>query len=323
MPVVFRRSVAVGRRLAVLGIAAVLVAGCSSASKVEPSASAGTGVLQIVWHPGIFVALTYSLNCDPASGTLIDPGGVCAEISRNLSMVGSPEPTEEGPRCMEPTSSVKISGVYDRREVNVRFSRCGDPDMGGWERVLPTETLSEVSIDRGIGPFRLGESESAARALLAARAPIGKAGGLDVYKPEGGPDGLISVSCGDRLHPDHLIMAFRYDSARGLVTVIGNLEDLRLDGYTVAAGGGGLTVRKRTRTTGFTSLARTAQQLDSRHLRRAGSPRRSSPERRPHSAGHDRPSSSAAPARDRDQRADLCLRRRRSTTPRMGRLAMR
>ena len=137
---------------------------------------------------------------------------------------------------MEPTSLLKVSGVYDRREVNVGFSRCGDPDMGGWERLLPTETLSEVSIDRGIGPFRLGESESAARALLAARAPIGTAGGIDVYKPEGGSDGLISVSCGDRLHQDHLIMAFRYDSARGLVTVIGNLETLRLDAYTMRVG---------------------------------------------------------------------------------------
>ena len=86
------------------------------------------------------------------------------------------------------------------------------------------KTLSEVSINHGIGPFTLGESESAVQGLLSGGAPIGTAGGLDVYKPSGGLAGLISASCSRSGPQDRLIMAFRYDSAGGLVTVIGDLR---------------------------------------------------------------------------------------------------
>ena len=95
--------------------------------------------------------------------------------------------------CLEAGASVSISGVYDGQEVDVGFIECADVELAGGRLSCQTEkTLSAVSLDHGIGLFTLGESESAVRACWQAAAPIGTAGGLDVYKPTGGLRGLIS-----------------------------------------------------------------------------------------------------------------------------------
>ena len=160
--------------------------GCSDVCSPDPS-----------WHPVEFVTLSYSLNCDPTSGTLIDPGAACAAIAQNPNMFVARPPVG----CLELGASFSISGVYDGRDVDVGFTECADVELGGWASFLPTEkTLSEVSINHGIGPFTLGESESAAQGLVSAGAAIGTAGGLDVYKPSGGLPGLVSGAVAGPVH---------------------------------------------------------------------------------------------------------------------------
>ena len=169
--------------LAILGVAAVPAV--SYPARGEKHHAAGKAALQIRVYPAQLpgsqgLALQYSLNCDPTSGTMIDPAAACAALRRNPSMLSTRIPSGRR-RCKESPRSLSVTGVYARRQVNVDISECGDVDLGGWSRFLPEEDLDDVSIDHGIGPFTLGEQASSLRALLAS-APNGTAGGLDVRR---------------------------------------------------------------------------------------------------------------------------------------------
>ena len=185
--------------------------------------------LQIEYLTG-FGELHYIVHCDPASGTLPDIQVACAEIARYPGMVrkgayGSHD-------CPSGQPIIRVSDEYDRRPVNVSFSRCkyGDTYQGRWQHFLPTEKQeNEVRIDRATGPFALGETQASVDALLA-RPPAETAGGLYVYQPWG-----FSASCEDTTgNAANSILAMRYDSEGRLITVIDDQDWLTLGGDEVA-----------------------------------------------------------------------------------------
>ena len=178
-----------------------------------------------------FSELNYSLNCDPPSGTIVDPAEVCALIAREPGMVFA---KRYGDHSCPPSSSLSVSGEYDGRPVKVGFSPCAfGPDyQGSWERFLPTEAQeNEVSVDRAIGPFALRDTRSSVEGLLA-RAPAATAGGLYVYHPWD----FLSASCGglNGSTPDP-ILAIRYNSEGRVVTLIGDQHTLTIEGDDVSS----------------------------------------------------------------------------------------
>ena len=193
----------------------------TGAGTPEPSDS---GTLKIVYHVESFPALSYSLSCNPTSGTVIEPVAACEEISRNPSMRGLPPPYGDH-SCPSGEPSVKVSGEYDQQDVKVSFSPCayGDEGQPLWEKFLPTESqLNAVTPDRAIGPFTLGEEESTLNALLGE--PSGTAGGLDVYKA--GDE--FDRACEGPAISGQTLMAIRYDSAGKAVTIAANTGELTL-----------------------------------------------------------------------------------------------
>lgn len=222
-------------------LAAVAAASVLSASGV-PAASTRLGhragarsapkaALHVVLYHEESGALSYTLNCNPASGTLIDPRVACEAITKNPSMVFAI--TKPVAMCSPPpgvASGVSVSGVYDRRKVKVDLGTCtqghGAVEVS-WQRFLPTEKqLDEISIDHGIGPLALGGSESAVGTLLVASPPA-TIEGLAVYEPRPGD----VTSCGGESKGERWIMALRYESG-DLETMIEN-RTLSIDGEQV------------------------------------------------------------------------------------------
>jgi hypothetical protein len=203
--------------------------------KGSASGSAGKDALKIVWDADEgFSELNYTMNCDPASGTLPDPVAACAEISRHPGMVV--EGAHVGGGSCPPSSSLSVSGEYEGRAVEAEFSPCGAGSyhyQQAWEHLLPTgRQENEVSIDRAVGPFALGETRSSVEALLA-RAPAGIAGGLYLYHPWD----FRSARCGRDLSGGEPapVLALRYDRAGHAVTVIGDQNLLTMDGQEVSS----------------------------------------------------------------------------------------
>ena len=233
----------------------------------EPSP---TVALQIVWYPFDFVPLTYSLNCDPISGTLIDPSAACAEIARNPSMLAAPTEAE-GEDCEDRDASVSVTGVYDQQKV-AGGSSCSSL---GSLAALPAErrtarTGQPGPWDRG---FHAWQKRIGCTGFIGRQLPR-TAGGLDVYEPTGGLPGLEAVEC--RKDSDTLIMAFRYKRTSGLVTMMANLPELALGGEAWGTQQVETRMRRRRRSGGTRSasqLGSTTRQLASCHLRGPGSPR--------------------------------------------------
>jgi hypothetical protein len=125
-----------------------------------------------------------------------------------------------------------VSGEYDGRPVKVGFSPCAfGPDyQGSWERFLPTEAQeNEVSVDRAIGPFALGDTGSSVQALLA-RTPAATAGGLYIYHPWD----FLSSACGRTSDGEPSpTLAMRYDGAGRVMTVIADQNTLAVEGREV------------------------------------------------------------------------------------------
>ena len=194
-----------------------------------PSAADGGTALQIVYtNREGFSDLTYTLTCDPASGTIAEPAAVCAQIASQPEMVFA-EPY--GDHSCPPSSALSVSGEYGGRAVKVTFSPCAfGPDyQGSWERFLPTEAeQNEIGIDRAVGPFALGETQSSVEALLA-RPPAGTPNGLYVYHPWN----FVTSSCARSSSGAHPILAIRYNSEGRVETVIGNQNTLAIQGQKV------------------------------------------------------------------------------------------
>jgi hypothetical protein len=189
--------------------------------------------LKIVWHAyDGFAGLTYTLNCDPASGTLPDPAAACAEISRYPGMVF--EGASYAGSCGQgpPSSGLSVSGKYEARRVKVEFFTCseGDAYEANWKHVLPTEKQeNEVGIDRAIGPFALGATRASVEALLSS-FPAASAGNLAVYHPwESG-----SSACGvPRDGEPSPILAIGYDGKGRVTTLIADQNRLAIGGRAV------------------------------------------------------------------------------------------
>jgi hypothetical protein len=236
---------------------------CLRACKTPHSA---TAALQIEYLTR-FGELHYIVKCDPASGTIADTEAACSEIARYPGMVrkgayGSHD-------CPPGEPIIRVSGQYDRRPVNVLFSRCkyGDTYQGRWQHLLPTQQQeNEVRIDLATGPFALGDTKSSVDARLA-RTPAGTAGGLYVYQPWG-----FSASCegtaGSTANP---ILAMRYDSAGRLIAVIDDQDTLTLGGEEVSNLVGRCHGRQETELLSWSPVTCGGQEARADHPLNAGS----------------------------------------------------
>ena len=182
-----------------------------------------SGVLHIAWDAGEEgIGLSYSLSCNPTSGTFADPVAVCADIAQDPNMVF--ERPAAGHSCPAGLDFVEVSGEYDGLAVKLTESPCGaDGALGVWASFLPSVLQEDaVSVDHGIGPFTLGEEESSAATLLGH--PSGAAGGLNVYYRES----VGSTNCDGKKIGLETVMAIRYDSAGHALTIIANRSELRV-----------------------------------------------------------------------------------------------
>jgi hypothetical protein len=103
-------------------------ANCKKPNSTETQPNSSKTALKIVRHPyDGFAELTYTLNCDPASGTLLDPAAACAEISRYPGMVFEGA-LYAGSCGVGTTAGLSVTGEYEGRPVNVEFFTCSERD---------------------------------------------------------------------------------------------------------------------------------------------------------------------------------------------------
>ena len=195
-----------------------------STGRTDPGSSRAVALEIIYTQPTGFGQETYSLACDPASGSMPNPRAVCSAISRNPGMVLS------GPgrdHSCPPEAYVHVRGTFRRRHVDVTFSYClarqGDY-TSRWLALLPTTAQEDrVRLDRGLGPLHLGEAASAVHALLG-RANT-KSSGIDVY-PLGRSGFVTTVP---------IVFGVGYGHGGRIVTLISNSVGLTIYGHGVAA----------------------------------------------------------------------------------------
>jgi hypothetical protein len=204
--------------------------GASAAAALESSPSS-TSSLKIVYRASDFgrTSLTFSLRCDPASGTLARVSAACAAIALNPGMIPGLPVSTTPVHCSLPADSkppppafsVAVTGTYSGQPVVAEA--CFDEEA--WLPFLPTaEELDQVSIDRGIGPVSLGEPAAAVRYLLGA--PQRQSHGLQIYGSGLVEQGTLGVPT---------IFAIGYGPSGKVTTVIDNDLSLRVEGVSPTA----------------------------------------------------------------------------------------
>jgi hypothetical protein len=251
--VVVRRS---GVTLAVV-LAVAVGAGGAVGSPVRFAGVARAAIaLEIVYSSVAWPPETYRLNCDPASGTLPDPGAACSAIAADPQLVLSGPGIDHSCPAFEP--AIEVRGSYQGQQVDVGFSPClSSPDNDAiirWLALLPWRQqnlvrLDSVRLDRGLGPLRLGESASTARRLLGP--PQTTLGNVEVYRLDWAAGFTASV---------RVVYGVGYHAGR-VVTLISNSIDLTITGRQVAplaqpsGSRGGLRARGGCSRTGSASSA--------------------------------------------------------------------
>jgi hypothetical protein len=194
--------------------------GAAPARESSPSASSSLKIVFRAKSP----SLTYSLRCDPSSGTLPRASAACAAIALNPGMIpGRPAPAlpadctlpaDSSPPA--PLFSIAVTGTY--RGQPVAREACFDEEA--WLPFLPSfEALDRVRIDRGIGAVSLGESVASVRYLLGA--PQEQKQGLQIYETGAVEQVTLGIP---------VIFAIGYGHSGRVTTVIANDFSLRIEG---------------------------------------------------------------------------------------------
>src|SRR5438132_1252394 len=100
----------------VLGLGVNQIALAWSADGDPPSPTAS---LAITVENTRFGTQRYSLSCNPAGGSMSQPGAACTALSRTLELLVSPN--EGGVPCAD-SVAVRVVGVYAQRQVDARFT---------------------------------------------------------------------------------------------------------------------------------------------------------------------------------------------------------
>jgi len=213
-----RRTLLAGAVLAI-GLVFAAAGGARGLSRTRAAVS-----LRVTYAAGSGpTSLTYTVRCEPASGTIARPAAACAAIAREPGMIpgasakppASCSPAGAGVEVQPPRSfSVAVAGTYHGKSVEqgVCF------EERAWLRFLPSqEALDRVRVDRGVGVVSLGQSESSVRALLGP--PHERRQGLQIYRSGAVEQVTLGVP---------VIFAVGYGPTGRVSTVIDNSLDQRI-----------------------------------------------------------------------------------------------
>ena len=132
---------------AVLALGLVL-AGCGATGETDAGDTAGPGAddavpataLELtVWPEGRDAgrAESWTLECDPAGGTLPSPDTACSLVASNADLL---EPLPEDVVCTQQfggPEQAAVRGTFEGREVDVRYSRANGCEIARWDRLSP------------------------------------------------------------------------------------------------------------------------------------------------------------------------------------------
>jgi hypothetical protein len=200
-----------------------------SARSVTRMAGAHAINLRIIYSEprGGFGTESYSLRCDPTSGTLPHAGAACAAIAKGPELVLAGPGRDHS--CPEGLSSVRVRGNYLGRHVDVGFSPCVSRPgnlLERWLSLLPAALRRQehVRLDRGFGLFKLGERRSTVLGLLLR--PQEQLAGMSVYRPEAVED----ISRGSIPK----VFGVRYNHAGRVVSLLSDWSGLTIHGVSLS-----------------------------------------------------------------------------------------
>jgi hypothetical protein len=129
-----------GRVRELAGIAICLLAGASAAA--APGASSGPTSLRVTyWEDGAtpMPNAVWTLRCDPARGSLPQPGRACARLASGGAELFAP--VRRGIACTQiygGTQKARVVGSVLGTRVWATFTRTDGCQIGRWTRISPS-----------------------------------------------------------------------------------------------------------------------------------------------------------------------------------------
>jgi len=126
------------RALVVLLALSVSLAGCGSES--SGGSDGGTSLTVTYWSEGSGSgdSETWTLVCDPASGTLLDPEAACERLADEGSELFDPVPADTA--CTEIYGGpqvAQVDGTVDGEPVSASFDRTNGCEISRWDALSP------------------------------------------------------------------------------------------------------------------------------------------------------------------------------------------
>jgi hypothetical protein len=120
------------------GVVAVRVNSRVASLPKLPGTGRGPGAVRVVESRAPLGSVGFELRCDPAGGTVPDPGRICAAIRANPALLySSPAPDHS---CPAGAPVISIIGTWNHKPVRSRFSESTggqEQQAAAWDALLP------------------------------------------------------------------------------------------------------------------------------------------------------------------------------------------